>query len=103
VKMTKRVRLEDLGLELSLLLGKIGSAARSSLSLQHVVTAARSFCPVDTGALSASVRAEVRGPYEARLRQSRPRRDQPDACEALPAAGRPPGAPEARPRAVQED
>lgn len=67
MKMTKRVRLEDLGLELSLLPGKIGSAARSSLSLQHVVTAARSFCPVDTGALSASVRAEVRGPYEAAL------------------------------------
>jgi len=65
--MTKRVRLEDLGLELSLLPGKIGSAARSSLSLQHMVTAARSFCPVDTGALSASVRAEVRGPYEAAL------------------------------------
>ena len=67
MKVRKRVRLKDLGLELSLLLGKIGSAAQSSLSLQHVVTAARSFCPVDTGALSASVRAEVRGPYETAL------------------------------------
>jgi hypothetical protein len=67
VKVTKRVRLKDLGLELSLLPGKIGSAAQSSLSLQHMVTAARSFCPVDTGALSASVRNEVRGHYEAAL------------------------------------
>jgi len=67
VRVKRRVRLEDLGLELRMLPQRIGEAAQTTLQIPWMVAAAKSFCPVDTGALMASIRAERRGPYEAAL------------------------------------
>ena len=67
MKVKKRIRLEDLGLELRLLPQKIGEAATLTLHKPWMEAAAKSFCPVDTGALLDSVRWELRGPYEAAL------------------------------------
>jgi HK97 gp10 family phage protein len=67
MKVTKRVRLEDLGMELRLLPQKIGEAATLTLQMPWIVAAAKSFCPVDTAALMGSIRTEMRGPYEAAL------------------------------------
>ena len=65
--MTKRVRLEDLGLELRLIPQKIGEAAKFTLQMPWMEAAAKSFCPVDTAALMGSIRAEMRGPYAMAL------------------------------------
>ena len=67
MKVKKRIRLEDLGLELRLLPQKIGEAAILTLQMPWMLAAAQSFCPVDTGALLGSVRWELRSPYEAAL------------------------------------
>ena len=67
MKVSKRIRLEDLGLELRLLPQKIGEAATLTMQMPWMLAAAQSFCPVDTGALLGSVRWELRGPYEASL------------------------------------
>ena len=67
MKVTKRVRFEDLGLELRLLLQNISEVATLSLQMPWMEAAAKSFCPVDTGALLGSVRWEIRGPHEAAL------------------------------------
>jgi HK97 gp10 family phage protein len=67
VKVTKRVRFEDLGLELRLLPQNISEATTLSLQMPWMEAAAKSFCPVDTGALLGSVRWEIRGPHEAAL------------------------------------
>lgn len=67
MKVKKRIRLEDLGLELRLLPQKIGEAATLTLQIPWMLAAAQSFCPVDTGALLGSIRWELRGPYEAAL------------------------------------
>ena len=67
MKVTKRVRLEDLGLELRLIPQKIGEAAKLTLQMPWMEAAAKSFCPVDTAALLSSIRWELRGPYEAAL------------------------------------
>ena len=67
MKVKKRIRLEDLGLELSLLPQKIGEAATLAMQMPWMLAAAQSFCPVDTGALLGSVRWELRGPHEAAL------------------------------------
>lgn len=67
MKVTKRVRLEDLGLELRLLPQKISEASTLSLQMPWMEAAAKSFCPVDTGALLGSIRWEIRGPHEAAL------------------------------------
>jgi len=67
VKVKRRIRLEDLGLELRLLPQRIGEAATLTLQMPWMQAAAQSFCPVDTGALLGSIRWEIRGPYEAAL------------------------------------
>jgi len=67
VKVSKRIRLEDLAMELRLLLGKVSEAASLTLQMPWMVTAAKSFCPIDTGALMASIRAEPRGPLAVAL------------------------------------
>jgi len=67
VKVSKRIRLEDLGLELRLLPQKIGEAATLIMQMPWMLAAAQSFCPVDTGALLGSVRWELRGLHEAAL------------------------------------
>jgi hypothetical protein len=65
--ITKTVRFGDLGLELRLFSTSIDEASTQSLSLDRMVLIAKSYCPVDTGALMASIRAERRGPLEAAL------------------------------------
>ena len=67
MKVTKRLRLEDLGLELRLLPQKISEAASLTLQMPWMLAAAQSFCPVDTGALLSSIRWELRGSHEAAL------------------------------------
>ena len=61
------VGLEGLEAELGRLPGVIDVAARAALMLPSMVAAAKSFCPVDTGALMASIRAEARGALSASL------------------------------------
>ena len=67
MKVTRRIRLEDLGLEFELLPQRIGEAAALTLHELWMLAAAQSFCPVDTGALLGSIRWELRGPHEAAL------------------------------------
>jgi len=67
VKVTRRIRLEDLGLELRMIPHKIEGAAQATLGMPFMVAAAKAFCPVDTGSLMASVRAEMRGDLSAAL------------------------------------
>jgi len=67
VRVRRRVRFEDLGLELRMLPQRIGEAAHVALQMPWMVAAAKSFCPVDTGALMASIRAERRGALRAAL------------------------------------
>jgi len=67
MKVKRRIRLEDLGLELRLLPQRIGEAASLTLQMPWMLAAAQSFCPVDTGALLSSIRWEIRGPHEAAL------------------------------------
>jgi hypothetical protein len=67
MRVSKRIRLEDLGLELRLLPTHIGEAATEALDLEWMVAAAKSFCPIDTATLMASIRAERRGLYESAL------------------------------------
>lgn len=67
MRVTKKVRLEDLALELRMLPGKIESAVQGSMDVPYMVAAAQAFCPVDTGALMGSIRAEPRGPHAVAL------------------------------------
>jgi len=67
VKVTRRIRLEDLGLELRMLPRKIGEATSIVLQRPWMEAAAKAFCPMDTGALMASIRAEMRGPHTMAL------------------------------------
>jgi len=67
VKVTKRIRLEDLGIELRLLPRKISDATATVLRLPWYEASAKAFCPVDTAALMSSIRTEVRGPHEIAL------------------------------------
>jgi hypothetical protein len=65
--LTKAIRLEDLGYELRMISPSIEKAAENALNLDLMVLAAKAFCPVDTGALMSSVRAERKGPLESDL------------------------------------
>ena len=65
--ITKAIRFGDLGLELRFLPTRVGEASTQSLGLDRMVLAAKAYCPVDTGALMASIRAERRGPLESAL------------------------------------
>ena len=62
MKVTKIVRLQELGGELESLTRRIGEASYRALCCDRMVEVAKSLCPVDTGALRASIRAEKRGP-----------------------------------------
>ena len=59
--------IEELGDALGGLPGRIGGAAEAALGLEGVVETARALCPVDSGALSASIRVERGEPLEASL------------------------------------
>ena len=63
----KTVNLNDLPLELQLIPEKIGAAAQQALQLPQMVATAKSFCPIHTGALMSSIRAEQRELYLAIL------------------------------------
>jgi len=58
VKLSKPIRLEDLGMELQLIPQTLQEAADLCLQLPRMVTFAKVFCPVRTGALRDSVRVE---------------------------------------------
>ena len=67
MRIVKRVALNGLGLELELLPRKVAEAADQALSCESMVAAAKAFCPVRTGALRNSIRAERRGPLSTTL------------------------------------
>jgi len=67
VKVTKKVRLEDLALEFRLIPERIGEAVSVTLGQPWLEASAKAFCPVDTGALMGSIRTEQRGPYAIAL------------------------------------
>ncbi len=67
MKVTKPVRLEDLGTELQLLPQSLQEAADLCLELPRMVTFAKAFCPVRTGALRDSVRVERPSQLAAKL------------------------------------
>jgi hypothetical protein len=67
MRVTKRVRLEDLALELSLIPQRISDAVSVTLGQPWLEASAKSFCPVDTGALMGSIRTERRGPHAIAL------------------------------------
>jgi len=67
VRMTKRIRLEDLALELSLIPQRIGEAISITFGKPWLEASAKAFCPVDTSALMGSIRTERRGPHAIAL------------------------------------
>ncbi len=67
MRVQKAIRFEDLGMELRLISDRVGDASKESLGLDRMVLAAKAYCPVYTGALMASIRAERRGPLESAL------------------------------------
>ncbi|MCK4702677.1 hypothetical protein KAT55_04905 [Candidatus Bathyarchaeota archaeon] len=58
MKISKPVRLEDLGMELQMIPQTLQEASDICLQLPRMVTFAKAFCPVRTGALRDSVRVE---------------------------------------------
>ena len=58
MKVSKPIRLEDLGMELQLIPQTLQETADLCLQLPRMVTFAKAFCPVRTGALRDSVRVE---------------------------------------------
>jgi len=67
MRVTRRIRLEDLGLEMELLSEKIGEAVSESMNLERMKLTAMAFCPVDSGALLSTIRVELRSIYRAAL------------------------------------
>ena len=67
MRAVKRVAPEALEEELRNLPSKIAVSAASVLGCEAMLAAAREFCPVDTGALSESIRVERIGPLSTLL------------------------------------
>jgi len=67
MRVERSVNLEDLAAELRMIPGRIEEAAQLALQMPSMVAAAKAFCPVDTGALMTSIRAEARGPLSTAL------------------------------------
>jgi len=67
VKVSKTVRLKDLGMELQLIPKTLQEAADLCLQLPRMVTFAKAFCPVRTGALRDSIRVERPSQLSAKL------------------------------------
>lgn len=63
MRINKRVAIDELRIELELLPGKIAEAASQTLNCESIVATAKAFCPVKTGALKNSIRAERRDPH----------------------------------------
>lgn len=62
MRAVKVLPLEDLPRELEHLPEKLREAADQALSLEGFVELAKGLCPIETGVLRASIRAERRGP-----------------------------------------
>jgi len=67
MKVSKTVRLEDLGTEMQLIPQSLQEAADLCLQLPRMLTFARAFCPVRTGALRDSIRVERPSLFTAKL------------------------------------
>jgi len=67
VRVSKTVRLEDLGTEIALIPGSLQEAADLCLQLPRMLVFARAFCPVRTGALRDSIRVERPSSLSAKL------------------------------------
>lgn len=67
MRVTRRIRFEDLGLEMEMLTEKIGESIEESLNLERMKLAALALCPVDTSALLSTIRVERREIYRAAL------------------------------------
>jgi len=67
VKVSKTVRLEDLGTELAMIPQSLQEAADMCLQLPRILAFARAFCPVRTGALRDSIRVERPSSLSAKL------------------------------------
>ena len=67
MKVSKTLRLEDLGTELSLIPQSLQEAADLALELPAMVEFSRAFCPVRSGALRGSIRVERPSLLSAKL------------------------------------
>ena len=67
MRVTKRVGIDGLGTEFELLVQKISEAATMALGCSTIVEEAKSLCPIDTGALTLSIRAERWEPFKTAL------------------------------------
>ena len=65
--MIKTISHKQFAVELDLLNRAIQGSVDQALMLESMVSMAKVFCPVDTGALQGSIRAERREPYTAML------------------------------------
>jgi len=63
----KTVNIIDLPSELTQIPMKISAAATQALQLSQMVVTAKSLCPIHTGALMSSIRAEQRGAHDSVL------------------------------------
>ena len=67
MRVTRRVRPDELAAALRSLPGRISEASAEALRTPWFEETARSLCPVDTGALQASIRTEDRGSHRIAL------------------------------------
>lgn len=67
MRVSRKIRLEDLALELSLIPQNFYEASDLALNLPRVQVFAKAVCPVMTGALRDSIRVERPTPYTAKL------------------------------------
>ncbi len=67
MKVSKTVRLEDLGTELAMIPQSLQEAADMCLQLPRILAFARAFCLVRTGALRDSIRVERPSSLSAKL------------------------------------
>jgi hypothetical protein len=67
MRVTKKIRLEDLAVEISMIPGNFTQATDMALNLPRVVSYAKSICSVMTGALRDSIRVERPAPHTAKL------------------------------------
>jgi hypothetical protein len=67
VRVTKKILVQDLAVEISLIPQNFTEASELTLQLPRVLSYAKAICPVKTGALRDSIRVEQTEPYTAKL------------------------------------
>ena len=67
MKVVKRIRLEDLALEIQMIPQNLQESVDQVLELPRMIELARAFCPVLTGALRDTIRVERVSPFSAKL------------------------------------